>query len=160
MDIFFPDIRFPSLERSVSTESKQFRVRNSMIRKEWRNSGRTEIKGTHYGLRWHLLYFSEIRLHTINSAYLAFVLLYLCMRLTPNFELDQCRRRRDLLWPGITWNGMLKYVHRSKYSPRVSWLELLLISALLCLAVSFGICSHFEWKEKKKKAEREGRGVN
>lgn len=46
---------------------------------------------------------------------------------------------------------MIKYVHCSKYSPSVSRLQLFLISALLCLVVSFGICSHFQSKRKKKR---------
>lgn len=59
----------------------------------------------------------------------------------------------DPLWPGMTWNGMLKYVHCSKYSPSVSRLQLFLIWAVLCLVVSFGICSHFQSKKKKKKGK-------
>lgn len=51
----------------------------------------------------------------------------------------------------MTWNSMLKYEHCSKYSPSVSRLQLFFISVLLCLVVSFGICSHFQSKKKKKK---------
>lgn len=49
---------------------------------------------------------------------------------------------------------MLKYVHRSKYSPSVSRLQLFLLSALLCLVVSFGICSRFQSTKKKKKRKK------
>lgn len=77
-------------------------------------------------------------------------LLYFYIHVPSNLELNQRRHRRYPLWPGMTWNGMLKYVHCSKYSPSVSRLQLFLISVLLCLVVSFGICSHFQSKKKKK----------
>lgn len=83
-------------------------------------------------------------------------LLYFYIHVPSNLELNQRRHRRYPLWPGMTWNGMLKYVHCSKYSPSVSRLQLFLISVLLCLVVSFGICSHFQSKKKKKETEQDG----
>ena len=94
--------------------------------------------------------------NTVNCAYLAPTYCTLTRAPSQTSQLKSAQGAGEiLLWPGMTWNSMLKYVHRSKYSPSVSRLQLFLLSALLCLVVSFGICSRFQsTKKKKRKKER------
>lgn len=84
-------------------------------------------------------------------------LLDFCIHISSNLETNQFRHRRDLLWPGMTWNGMLKYVHRSKYSPGVSWLQ---PSSYFSTALLSGFIWHLlSFPEQKRKIERARWGV-